>query len=213
MTFPPLVLSIYLPLLFLPLFPFRSPSDKEFKGVADVANVDDSEWRCFDSCLATMCTRDSVWVCVWGKRFLLLEYCGLSFLSSSHQDNIGHRLLQKHGWKLGQGLGKTMQGKQAPFSIKLNLSHSYSLLISTQQHQCPMVWSVVKMFSFFSDLSLSLSILFQHTHLYFSFVLTLVDVSVRNEFVWTSVDTVNGGRQGEMDRQEGVGRMAWGDIR
>lgn len=152
-------------------------------------------------------------VCVWGKRFLLLEYCGLSFLSSSHQDNIGHRLLQKHGWKLGQGLGKTMQGKQAPFSIKLNLSHSYSLLISTQQHQCPMVWSVVKMFSFFSDLSLSLSILFQHTHLYFSFVLTLVDVSVRNEFVWTSVDTVNGGRQGEMDRQEGVGRMAWGDIR
>ncbi|KAF1379733.1 hypothetical protein EPR50_G00159830 [Perca flavescens] len=24
-------------------------------------------------------------------------------------DNIGHRLLQKHGWKLGQGLGKTMQ--------------------------------------------------------------------------------------------------------
>ncbi|KAG9343843.1 hypothetical protein JZ751_013224 [Albula glossodonta] len=26
------------------------------------------------------------------------------------RDNIGHRLLQKHGWKLGQGLGKTMQG-------------------------------------------------------------------------------------------------------
>lgn len=158
MTFPPLVLSIYLPLLFLPLSPFRSPSDKEFKGVADVANVDDSEWSCFDSCLATMCTRDSVWVCecVWGKRFLLLEYCGLSFLSSSHQDNIGHRLLQKHGWKLGQGLGKTMQGKQAPFSIKLNLTHSYSLLISTQQHQCPMVWSVVKnvFFTFFSYLSL-----------------------------------------------------------
>ncbi|TWW70194.1 G patch domain-containing protein 8 [Takifugu flavidus] len=24
-------------------------------------------------------------------------------------DNIGHRLLQKHGWKSGQGLGKTMQ--------------------------------------------------------------------------------------------------------
>ncbi|KAG8139848.1 hypothetical protein E2320_002595, partial [Naja naja] len=26
-------------------------------------------------------------------------------------DNIGHRLLQKHGWKLGQGLGKSLQGK------------------------------------------------------------------------------------------------------
>ncbi|KAJ6660536.1 hypothetical protein lerEdw1_017533 [Lerista edwardsae] len=25
-------------------------------------------------------------------------------------DNIGHRLLQKHGWKLGQGLGKSLQG-------------------------------------------------------------------------------------------------------
>ncbi|KAB1265835.1 G patch domain-containing protein 8, partial [Camelus dromedarius] len=24
-------------------------------------------------------------------------------------DNIGHRLLQKHGWKLGQGLGKSLQ--------------------------------------------------------------------------------------------------------
>lgn len=65
---------------------------------------------------------ECVYACVRGKHFLLLEYCGLSFLSSLHQDNIGHRLLQKHGWKLGQGLGKTMQGKQALFSVKLNLS-------------------------------------------------------------------------------------------
>lgn len=35
---------------------------------------------------------------------------GLS-LCSVCQDNIGHRLLQKHGWKLGQGLGKSLQGK------------------------------------------------------------------------------------------------------
>lgn len=146
MTFPPLVLSIY-----LPLSPFRSPSDKEFKGVADVANVvtvseDVLTVVCLSCVLVTQC--ECVCVRVWGKRFLLLEYCGLSFLSSSHQDNIGHRLLQKHGWKLGQGLGKTMQGKQAPFTVNLNLSHSFCLLISTQQHQCPMVWSVVKMFSF-----------------------------------------------------------------
>ena len=45
---------------------------------------------------------------------------GLFFLFSPHQDNIGHRLLQKHGWKLGQGLGKTMQGKN------LSLSHTHS---------------------------------------------------------------------------------------
>ncbi|KAK3520559.1 hypothetical protein QTP70_026494 [Hemibagrus guttatus] len=32
-------------------------------------------------------------------------------------DNIGHRLLQKHGWKLGQGLGKTMQGRTDPVPI------------------------------------------------------------------------------------------------
>jgi len=99
-------------------------------------------------CLSCVLVTQCECVRVWGKRFLLLEYCGLSFLSSSHQDNIGHRLLQKHGWKLGQGLGKTMQGKQSRFTVKLNLSHSFCLLISTQQHQCPMVWSVVKMFSF-----------------------------------------------------------------
>ncbi|TMS15289.1 G patch domain-containing protein 8 [Larimichthys crocea] len=34
-------------------------------------------------------------------------------------DNIGHRLLQKHGWKLGQGLGKTMQGRTDPVPIIL----------------------------------------------------------------------------------------------
>ncbi|XP_068434280.1 G patch domain-containing protein 8 isoform X1 [Clinocottus analis] len=34
-------------------------------------------------------------------------------------DNIGHRLLQKHGWKLGQGLGKTMQGRTDPVPITL----------------------------------------------------------------------------------------------
>ncbi|NXA43012.1 GPTC8 protein, partial [Eudromia elegans] len=32
-------------------------------------------------------------------------------------DNIGHRLLQKHGWKLGQGLGKSLQGKTDPIPI------------------------------------------------------------------------------------------------
>ncbi|XP_041943361.1 G patch domain-containing protein 8 isoform X1 [Alosa sapidissima] len=34
-------------------------------------------------------------------------------------DNIGHRLLQKHGWKLGQGLGKTLQGRTDPVPITL----------------------------------------------------------------------------------------------
>ncbi|TNM96927.1 hypothetical protein fugu_015083 [Takifugu bimaculatus] len=34
-------------------------------------------------------------------------------------DNIGHRLLQKHGWKSGQGLGKTMQGRTDPVPIIL----------------------------------------------------------------------------------------------
>ncbi|KAK1158997.1 G patch domain-containing protein 8-like isoform X1 [Acipenser oxyrinchus oxyrinchus] len=34
-------------------------------------------------------------------------------------DNVGHRLLQKHGWKLGQGLGKTMQGRTDPVPIIL----------------------------------------------------------------------------------------------
>ncbi|KAJ8251790.1 hypothetical protein GJAV_G00225470 [Gymnothorax javanicus] len=34
-------------------------------------------------------------------------------------DNIGHRLLQKHGWKLGQGLGKSMQGRTDPVPIVL----------------------------------------------------------------------------------------------
>ncbi|MBN3323499.1 GPTC8 protein, partial [Atractosteus spatula] len=34
-------------------------------------------------------------------------------------DNIGHRLLQKHGWKLGQGLGKSMQGRTDPVPIIL----------------------------------------------------------------------------------------------
>uniref|UniRef100_A0A1A7XBZ3 G patch domain containing 8 n=2 Tax=Iconisemion striatum TaxID=60296 RepID=A0A1A7XBZ3_9TELE len=34
-------------------------------------------------------------------------------------DNIGHRLLQKHGWKTGQGLGKTMQGRTDPVPIIL----------------------------------------------------------------------------------------------
>ncbi|XP_045345129.1 G patch domain-containing protein 8 isoform X1 [Leopardus geoffroyi] len=32
-------------------------------------------------------------------------------------DNIGHRLLQKHGWKLGQGLGKSLQGRTDPIPI------------------------------------------------------------------------------------------------
>ncbi|TKS92177.1 G patch domain-containing protein 8 [Collichthys lucidus] len=35
------------------------------------------------------------------------------------EDNIGHRLLQKHGWKLGQGLGKSMQGRTDPVPIIL----------------------------------------------------------------------------------------------
>lgn len=128
--------------------------------------------------LLTQC--ECVSVCVWGKRFLLLEYCGLSFLSSSHQDNIGHRLLQKHGWKLGQGLGKTMQGKQAPFSIKLSLSHSYSLLISTQQHQCPMVWSVVKMFSFLSFL---ISLYSVPAHPFVFFICTDISGCVCEEWI------------------------------
>ncbi|KAK5884592.1 hypothetical protein CesoFtcFv8_018395 [Champsocephalus esox] len=34
-------------------------------------------------------------------------------------DNIGHRLLQKHGWKSGQGLGKSMQGRTDPVPITL----------------------------------------------------------------------------------------------
>ncbi|KAG5832939.1 hypothetical protein ANANG_G00296520 [Anguilla anguilla] len=34
-------------------------------------------------------------------------------------DNIGHRLLQKHGWRLGQGLGKSMQGRTDPVPITL----------------------------------------------------------------------------------------------
>lgn len=42
---------------------------------------------------------------------------GLS-LCSVCQDNIGHRLLQKHGWKLGQGLGKSLQGKFLKFTKK-----------------------------------------------------------------------------------------------
>lgn len=51
-----------------------------------------------------------------GGPILLLEYFRVFFfllllLSPIHQDNIGHRLLQKHGWKLGQGLGKSLQGK------------------------------------------------------------------------------------------------------
>ncbi|XP_078079948.1 G patch domain-containing protein 8 isoform X2 [Mustelus asterias] len=33
------------------------------------------------------------------------------------KDNIGHRLLQKHGWKLGQGLGKSLQGRTDPIPI------------------------------------------------------------------------------------------------
>uniref|UniRef100_A0A8C7N0Q4 G patch domain containing 8 n=2 Tax=Oncorhynchus kisutch TaxID=8019 RepID=A0A8C7N0Q4_ONCKI len=44
---------------------------------------------------------------------------GLFLLCSVCQDNIGHRLLQKHGWKLGQGLGKTMQGRTDPVPIIL----------------------------------------------------------------------------------------------
>lgn len=42
---------------------------------------------------------------------------GLS-LCSVCQDNIGHRLLQKHGWKLGQGLGKSLQGKFFKYTKK-----------------------------------------------------------------------------------------------
>lgn len=42
---------------------------------------------------------------------------GLS-LCSVCQDNIGHRLLQKHGWKLGQGLGKSLQGKFFKYTQK-----------------------------------------------------------------------------------------------
>lgn len=34
-------------------------------------------------------------------------------------DNVGHRLLQKHGWKLGQGLGKSLQGRKDPIPIVL----------------------------------------------------------------------------------------------
>lgn len=52
---------------------------------------------------------------------------GLFLLCSVCQDNIGHRLLQKHGWKLGQGLGKTMQGKKTLVS---SLSLSLSILLS-----------------------------------------------------------------------------------
>ncbi|XP_061761357.1 G patch domain-containing protein 8-like [Nerophis ophidion] len=44
-----------------------------------------------------------------------VEQASLDKPIESH--NIGHRLLQKHGWKLGQGLGKTMQGRTDPVPI------------------------------------------------------------------------------------------------
>uniref|UniRef100_A0A4W3HJA5 G-patch domain-containing protein n=1 Tax=Callorhinchus milii TaxID=7868 RepID=A0A4W3HJA5_CALMI len=44
---------------------------------------------------------------------LLLEI----FLCSISQGNIGHCLLQNHRWKLGQGLGKTLQGRPDPIPI------------------------------------------------------------------------------------------------
>ncbi|KAK1798394.1 hypothetical protein P4O66_007853, partial [Electrophorus voltai] len=49
-----------------------------------------------------------------GNHFDQYEEGQLDFEQASldkpiESDNIGHRLLQKHGWRLGQGLGKTMQ--------------------------------------------------------------------------------------------------------
>ncbi|XP_069490375.1 G patch domain-containing protein 8 isoform X2 [Ambystoma mexicanum] len=36
-----------------------------------------------------------------------------------NSDNVGHRLLQKQGWKLGQGLGKSLQGRRDPIPLVL----------------------------------------------------------------------------------------------
>lgn len=60
---------------------------------------------------------------------------GLS-LCSVCQDNIGHRLLQKHGWKLGQGLGKTLQGKCFKFA-KMNESNVYEANLVPRCFCCP----------------------------------------------------------------------------
>lgn len=46
-----------------------------------------------------------------GREEFIIGIFLVCFLCSVCQDNIGHRLLQKHGWKLGQGLGKSLQGK------------------------------------------------------------------------------------------------------
>ncbi|XP_054614601.1 G patch domain-containing protein 8 isoform X2 [Dunckerocampus dactyliophorus] len=54
-----------------------------------------------------------------GKAPLIIGIFLVCLLSPVCQDNIGHRLLQKHGWKLGQGLGKTMQGRTDPVPIIL----------------------------------------------------------------------------------------------
>ncbi|XP_026885586.2 G patch domain-containing protein 8 isoform X1 [Electrophorus electricus] len=59
-----------------------------------------------------------------GNHFDQYEEGQLDFEQASldkpiESDNIGHRLLQKHGWRLGQGLGKTMQGRTDPVPIIL----------------------------------------------------------------------------------------------
>lgn len=53
-----------------------------------------------------------------GREEYIIGIFLVCFLCSVCQDNIGHRLLQKHGWKLGQGLGKSLQGKSSPLCLK-----------------------------------------------------------------------------------------------
>lgn len=66
--------------------------------------------------------------------FLVCSLCSVC------QDNIGHRLLQKHGWKLGQGLGKSLQGKccrglpqTPPMSALRDL---ISIAVAKRRHCC-----------------------------------------------------------------------------
>ncbi|XP_076373674.1 LOW QUALITY PROTEIN: uncharacterized protein LOC143258504 [Tachypleus tridentatus] len=47
----------------------------------------------------------------------LLELEQSSMSQPISEDNLGYRLLQKHGWKTGQGLGRTLQGRLDPLPI------------------------------------------------------------------------------------------------
>ncbi|XP_013785576.1 G patch domain-containing protein 8-like, partial [Limulus polyphemus] len=47
----------------------------------------------------------------------LLELEQSSMSQPISEDNLGYRLLQKHGWKTGQGLGRALQGRLDPLPI------------------------------------------------------------------------------------------------